>query len=329
MVRPQSVLQRGFTLVELLVVISIIGLLVALLLPAVQAAREAARRMKCQNNMKQIGLALQTYESTWGSYPPSMVLTPNGPTDSWSAQARILPYLEQANLYDSMDFSVGYGASPLVATTRVEVYQCPSEVNSHVRSDSSGNDIHYPLNYGMNMGVWFVYDPRSNRGGEGMFYPNSFLDHADVRDGTTNTVAISEVRSFNPYYRDGRTVPSGVSTLDALCGIGSFKRDSGHTEWVDGRVHQTGFTAMFAPNADYSCIVAGAGSLGVDWTSSREGKTADQPTFAAVTSRSYHAAGVVNAGMMDGSVQVVPAAIDVTVWRALATRNGGEVASVR
>jgi prepilin-type N-terminal cleavage/methylation domain-containing protein len=320
--------RRGFTLVELLVVIAIIGLLVALLLPAVQAARAAGRRMKCQNNLKQLCLAMHSYESSWRSYPPSMVLSPGSDTDSWSAQARVLPYVEQGSLYDSINFARGYESSPEIKTTRIDLYQCPSEVNSRVRS-SGGIDVHYPLNYGVNMGIWFVYDPTNGSGGEGVFFPNSFLRHANLLDGTSNTVCAAEVKSFNPYYRDSRSVPSltGVADMGPLCGVGDLKTNSGHTEWVDGRVHQTGFTAMFLPNSEFYCARP-SGDLLPDWTSSREGKTTNHPTYATVTARSFHA-GIVNATMMDGSVRTVPNTIELHVWQAICTRQGGETTTGR
>ncbi len=315
--------RRGFTLVELLVVIAIIGVLVALLLPAVQAAREAARKIKCQNNLKQIGLAMQNYETSWRSFPPSMVLGLQSPPDSWSAQGRILPYIEMGNMYDMIDFSRGYNANSELKKTRVDIYQCPSEINSRVRK-KNGIDIHYPLNYAVNMGVWFVYDPRSSLGGEGMFFPNSFLRHASIIDGTSNTICLAEVKTYTPYYRDSQTtMPSGIRSLQPLCGLGEFKATTGHTEWVDGRVQQAGFTALFTPNADFSCVIGGR-RYESDWTSSREGKTIDQPTFSAVTSRSYHSGGVVNAVRMDGSVAVIPNGVDIKVWQGLCTREGGE-----
>lgn len=319
--------RSGFTLIELLVVIAIIGILVALLLPAIQAAREAARRMSCNNNLKQIGLALQNYESTYRVFPPSATLPRSRVGDSWSAQARILPYLEEASLYDEINFDLNYKSSPQIMTTRVDTYQCPSEVNDRVRTDSSGSPVNYPLNYGVNMGVWFVYSPNSNQGGQGAFSPNQSRTQGDFLDGTSNTVCASEVKAYTSYYRDSASVPSSIpSDPSALCGSGSFKTNSGHTEWVDGRVHQTGFTAVFTPNFPVECTQGGE-VYDVDWTSYREGKSpgppSGNPTYAAVTARSYHP-GIVGVVLMDGSVRVVANDVELQVWRAVCTRAGGE-----
>ena len=110
----------GFTLVELLVVIAIIGVLVALLLPAIQAAREAARRTSCSNHLKQIGVAMHNYESTYRVFPPSATLPANRLSDSWSAPARILPFLEGGAVYNDVDFNQGYAVSPLVRPLRID-----------------------------------------------------------------------------------------------------------------------------------------------------------------------------------------------------------------
>src|SRR6478735_1984364 len=123
--------RAAFTLVELLVVVAIIGLLVALILPAVQAAREAARRMSCGNNLRQIGLGLQNFESTAKVFPSSLRPTPpdpNGLFNGWSAHAQILPYLEQASLYQSINFDLAYSAQSSISSVRVRAFICPAEI---------------------------------------------------------------------------------------------------------------------------------------------------------------------------------------------------------
>lgn len=319
--------RSGFTLVELLVVIAIIGVLVALLLPAIQAAREAARRTSCINNLKQIGLAMHHYESTYREFPPSLTLPASKIADNWSAQARILPFLEQVALGDEVDFSQSYDAYAQVKTFRVPTYLCPSEVQDRVRKDSAGNPEHYPLNYGVNMGIWFVYDANSDRTGDGAFAPNQSHSMGDFLDGTSTTICAAEVKAYTPYYCDSGAVPPSVPAgASLLCGVGSFKSNSGHTEWVDGRVHQTGFTAVFTPNTPVLCSATGTG-YDIDWTSYREGKSPGppgaNPTFAAVTSRSYHP-GTVNTVLMDGSTRAIADQTNLAIWRALATRAGGE-----
>jgi type II secretory pathway pseudopilin PulG len=311
----------------LLVVIAIIGILVALLLPAIQAAREAARRMSCGNHLKQLGVALQNYESTFGAFPPSVTLPRNRVGDGWSMQARILPYLEQGSIYGEIDFTDNYQASPAVMPQKIPVLVCPAEANDTVRRDSAGNAVHYPLNYAGNAGVWFVFDANTNTGGEGAFSPDTFRTHAEFLDGTTHTLALAEVKAYTPYYRDSASVPSSIPRDPSqLCGVGSFKSNSGHTEWVDGRVHQTGFTTVFGPNSRVACAENGE-EYDVDWTSFREGKSpgppSANPTYAAVTARSYHP-GIVNCVMLDGSVQAIDESIELSVWRSLATRAGGE-----
>jgi len=316
--------RRGFTLIELLVVIAIIAILIALLLPAVQAAREAARRMSCRNNLKQIGLALHNYQETNNLYPPGGVYPGGGTGDSWSVHARILPYLEQANLESLIDWGLGYKSQPVVTRTRVEIYLCPSEVNDKARPD--GDLTHYPLSYGANYGSWHVYDPNTGAGSDGMFFPNSGIRPRDITDGLTQTMAFAEVKAYTAYLRDGGVQNGGAMPGDPsqVSGLGgNFKTNSGHTEWVDARVHQTGFTTVFGPNTVVPHTDGGT-SFNVDYNSNREGKTADKVTYAAVTARSYHP-GIVNVLLMDGSVRGISENINRATWRALGTRNNGEL----
>jgi prepilin-type N-terminal cleavage/methylation domain-containing protein len=317
--------RRGFTLIELLVVIAIIAILIALLLPAVQQAREAARRTSCKNNLKQIGLAIHNYEETYKRFPPGGTYPAGQTGDGWSVHARILPFLEQANLQNLINWNLSYAAQPLVTQTRVPIYLCPSDINDMERPD--GALTHYPVSYGANYGTWHIWNPVSRTGSDGMFFPNSRLGHRDVKDGTTNTLAFSEVKAFSPYLRDGGTPPTGAtpptSPLDISSYGGNFKTNSGHTEWVDGRAHQTGFTTTFGPNTVVP-HVSGGETFDVDYTSNREGKTTDQITYAAVTSRSHHP-GIVQVLLMDGSARSVSENINVAIWRALGTRAGREV----
>lgn len=315
----------GFTLVELLVVIAIIGILVALLLPAVQAAREAARRMSCSNNLRQIGVALHNYHDTYGAFPPGAIHPAGVTSKSWSIHARLLAFLEEENLQDLVDWTLPYSAQGEITRTRVATYLCPSEINDRARPD--GNITHYPLTYGANMGTWFVFNPNNQTGGDGLVYPNSKTSFRDVLDGASNTLAFAEVKAWTPYLRDGANPGASgnpAPAANAVSGLGgNFKSNSGHTEWVDGRVHQTGFTGTFPPNTEVPHSAGGA-LYDVDFNSSREGKTTNRLTYAAVTSRSYHPGGA-QVVLTDGSARFVSEDIELTTWRALTTRAGGEV----
>lgn len=333
-----SVRSKGFTLVELLVVIAIIGILIAMLLPAVQQVRAAARRATCLNNLRQLGIGTLNHESTFENLPPMWKALGNYKVSSvtgWSAQARILPYLEQGTLHDKIDFSVSYSSHPHVdlggslqplPTARVQTYLCPSEVNDKLRLKNN-QPYHYPLNYVGNAGPWFVWDPDQDAIGDGVIVTNRSMTLPAIADGTSNTFLFAEVKAYTPYFRNA---PIGTGTLpmptdpEAIASMGGdFKTNSGHTEWVDGRIHQVGFTTTFTPNTRVPYI-DGNVEYDVDWNSQQEGKSADVKTYAAVTARSYHSGGV-NVGRVDGSVGFVADQISKETWQALSTRRGGEV----
>ncbi len=183
-----SLRKKGFTLVELLVVIAIIGILVALLLPAIQAAREAARRTQCNNNLKQIGVALHKYHDTYKILPPSYVN--NGPEIMWGWGMLILPFMEQQALFDTIDPVRwgGGGGNPVHRadtnpdlTLRIEGYRCPSDpFRPATSSVFSATGQAGASNYVISEGV-AAYDPSHNA-------------HAlaDVLDGTSNTMLVGE-----------------------------------------------------------------------------------------------------------------------------------------
>ena len=323
---------RAFTLVELLVVIAIIGILVALLLPAVQAAREAARRSSCQNKMRQLALAMLNFETASGRFPPSISLARDD--YRWSPQARVLPYVEEFVLADAIDFDQDYHdaylGEELLKASRIDPILCPSEQRDEARLRSDGTPRDYPINFAVNCGVWKIYDPNDGSDGGGAFSVNTGNRAASFVDGLSKTLMLAEVKAFMPYLRDGGADapdPPPIKDPTAVCALGgSQKTDSGHTEWVDGRTHQSGFTAAFPPNTQTLCNVNGQ-TVDADFNSCRvnaDCSKAGSVTYAAVTTRSYHSGGVVNTARMDGSVEAVTGDVDIDAWRAAATRNGEE-----
>jgi prepilin-type processing-associated H-X9-DG protein len=214
---------------------------------------------------------------------------------------------------------------------KIGVYSCPSEIRAdEVRDPGGGKALLYSTNYAFNMGTWFVFDPATRKGGDGVFYPNSNLPVAAIRDGASYTMMVSEVKAWTDYTRNGgppsTTIPATAADASTIVASGVEYKNTGHTEWPDGRVHHSGFTATLPPNT-FVKYTRGSVVLDADYNSWQEGKSGvnGKPTYAIVTARSYHNGGV-NAAMVDGSVHSYVDTIGVETWRALATRAGREVA---
>jgi prepilin-type N-terminal cleavage/methylation domain-containing protein/prepilin-type processing-associated H-X9-DG protein len=337
--------RHAFTLIELLVVIAIIAVLIGLLLPAVQKVRAAAARAQCQNNLKQLGVAVHNCLTTTGKLPPNGVYSYNGSavtqTSAWSATSRLLPYLEQDNLYRTIDFSTPYSGQPGVTSRRVPVLLCPSEINDRGSgTDPTYGNKNWTLNYAVNLGTWRVLTKSATglQGGDGAFSSNVGFAARDFRDGMSNTLAFAEVKSYTnrmastPTTVTFRTAPPPPSAPGELLSsppfgltgitLSAFEATKfTHAEWVDGKVHETGFTTVFPPNTLVG-YASGGTTYDVDFISATETNLGD--TYAAVTARSYHT-GVVNVLLMDGSVRAVGNDLAPATWRALGTRAGGDM----
>jgi prepilin-type N-terminal cleavage/methylation domain-containing protein/prepilin-type processing-associated H-X9-DG protein len=305
--------RAAFTLIELLVVIAIIAVLIGLLLPAVQKVREAAARMQCQNNLKQLGLALHNFHDTNQAFPASGWTTagPGNPAGKFVGWRPLtLPYIEQENLQRLFNFNLNWweGANLTAASTVVKTYQCPSAPNRQVISAVAKpprpalSGIAPPLattDYEAIMGVQpSSIDPVLYNAGNrfSMMYRNSVVKMTDVSDGTSNTIMVLECGARPLVYRRG--VP--VTTLNNDQGI----------SWADSE----GPFSLDGSNAD--------GSL--------EGCTPTAGCNIAMNRRndnepySFHSGGI-NSLFGDGHVQFVRESVSLLTFAALCTRGAGEV----
>ena len=320
----------GLSLVELLVVIGIIGILLTLLLPAVQWGREASRMTICQNNLRQIVFAVHHYQTDHKVFPPSFLVERDATVrSSWSIHGRLLIYLEAASAASliQLDRDWHEQVDTGIPGLGLPMFLCPTESNPQPRI-KNGKPYVRPLNYAFNFGSWLIFDPLKYEGGDGAFRINRPTAPRDLRDGATHTLCAAEVKTYTSYLQNtticpGADVPDSVTFVQKFQGemkFGSRTQEStGHTVWPDGRVHHTGFTTVFAPNSHVPYRGAEL-VFDVDFTSWQEGRSLDRATYAAVTSRGYHVSGV-QASMMDGSVQTIRNGIDRRVWRSLGTRN--------
>jgi prepilin-type N-terminal cleavage/methylation domain-containing protein len=324
-----AVTRRGFTLIELLVVIAIIAILIGLLLPAVQKVREAAARAKCQNNLKQIGLACHNYENLNGCFPPSQSASSRvSPIQFsgmiWSPLARLLPFVEQTGLAGRINLNLSSFAQPQETGQRIPVFICPSEVNDGPRRTGPPG---YPTSYGAGVADWFTFNDDTGVWGNGAFPGANYPSQRGVRvleisDGTSTTIGFAEVKANGAFLlvsTGSRTpLPMPNSPADVLALGGMFTNAWTHTSWAEGIYEQSALTFVFPPNtAMWYKNPADGLSYDVDFN------WGTYLQYGAYISRSYHPGGV-NALVMDGSVRFIANSISQATWRALGTRNGGE-----
>ncbi|NQT14941.1 MAG: DUF1559 domain-containing protein [Planctomycetes bacterium] len=245
--------RRAFTLVELLVVIAIIGILIALLLPAVQAAREAARRMQCSNNLKQFGIAMHTYHDSFNCFPPGfMVYDHTGAVaGGWAWGVFLMPYIEQSPLQDELSVTK-YTLSQVVADPallpmlqmRLSVFTCPTSPMEKLREfHGPGSEMVSTSNYTCTRGFFrYRYDRTPLYDNNGIFYGESDVSMRDIRDGTSNTFAIGERTVLPPHVADPRRWPS-------WCGPGGLGIGATVSSCVSIRLNHP--TNMHAHSSDH------------------------------------------------------------------------------
>jgi len=326
--RFRSKCRHGFTLIELLVVIAIIAVLIALLLPAVQQAREAARRTQCKNNLHQLGLALHNYHDVFLVFPPGSI---NGNAGSIYAPPRmpfaggLLPYVDQANLYNQINFNTRTymfldSANYPVIKIPLPAFRCPSDTIGGKTKTTSGVEVAL-TNYGGIFGQFqrdvvpgnLVINAAGSRTGVAtqpawMFAVDQCRTVGDFLDGTSNTMAISEV-------------------------LTGTKADVRGMLWIANAAHCCVFTNT-TPNSRIPDVLFRAGGVLCDETDPInqdpnmnllciEGDTADPNSFNFAAARSHHVGGV-HALMTDGSARFVSENIDLNSWRSMGSMLDGK-----
>lgn len=356
--------RRGFTLIELLVVIAIIGVLVGLLLPAVQAAREAARRMQCQNFIRQMGMAAHNFESAMKYFPPrrhSKVLpnpTTQVPTTYYSdasPQVFLLTYVEQSNLNSlwNLDYNVNSdaplnssiptrtGANAQARITQVPMYLCPSDPSTTTQPVGGGEAgrSNYMISTGANA------DFRGGQPGDGIFcMPNPLAGqllkgpkHSSITDGTSNTAMFGEIKRGNFHNSQTGMFDHTTSMFNGVAYTTPAQLSDGRNlplcnPGPNGTTYFR-YGGLQYYRGSISPTIAYSHTLPPNWN--RQTQDIAQQRYGCgntsfaqghLPAASYHSGGV-NICMADGSTRIFSDNIDFTTWQALGSRAGGEVVS--
>lgn len=303
---PRPGRYRGFTLIELLVVIAIIAILIALLLPAVQSAREAARRTQCKSNMHQLAIAFHNYHDVHSMFPFSS--TRRRPRHNWGAF--ILPHIEQSNVWRIYDFDKHWfdPVNEEAIKTQIPVFKCPSVPGRGSKLDRVRTGIlAAPSDYSPPTRLTPIFIESANlqfRSPEGALMPGECVPISEILDGTSQTILLMECAGRPDHWIRGKRGPDESSP-----GHGNFPV-------IGGRVRGAGW-------ADH------VNSIPLH-SFTRDGLRVPGPSLINATNNnepfSFHPGGV-NTAFCDGSVRFVEESIDPTVLAALVTRMGGEVIS--